>query len=510
MMVRMIPRAPLTLLVLVALLLGLIITAFNIWSLSSMHKQYITLVHNSPAPQYVKPAISAPTYIVYAKHPDSGYLKHVFNVLERDGYARGDFNTSTDWDVMWAHDYPFKKIRDRMLRLKPGQRVNKFPGSGYITNKVNLATSGLKNVPQAFQLPKEKNMFLEYAKKHPNKMFVQKSNNHRGIQIEKISNLKLDAEGSFVQEFIDNPLLVDGYKFDIGLYTTLTSIDPLRVYVHESDVLLRFCPTKYHPFDASDKNKYVVQDDYLPSWQVPSFTKYMGDTTGFSFKDTLNAYVKSLGKDSDEMWEQMYQTIVDVYRSQEEHFIRATSHYPHKEAFFEMVRFDFVIDDQLNVYLMEANMSPNLSSAHFEANALLYEQVVHSLLRLVGVVGRSVSGGAGLVLSKAEKDMQVSDKDVLVSPANCVSTECSDKNSCQLEQCELCKKCLSQSDLNNLRRAWLERKNQFVTRRIFPHAVSLEKAKSGSMEQEELVDSNRKMSKWYREKCLMDKSWCDH
>ena len=36
---------------------------------------------------------------------------------------------------------------------------------------------------------------------------------------------------------------------------------------------------------------------------------------------------------------------------------------------------DFVIDEDLKVYLMEANMSPNLSSAHFPANALLYEQV---------------------------------------------------------------------------------------------------------------------------------------
>ena len=94
-------------------MLGLIITAFNIWSLSTMHKQYMTIIHSSPSPQYLKPAITGPTYIVYAKHPDSGYLKHVFNVLERDGYTRGDFNTSTDWDVMWAHDYPFKKIRDR-------------------------------------------------------------------------------------------------------------------------------------------------------------------------------------------------------------------------------------------------------------------------------------------------------------------------------------------------------------------------------------------------------------
>lgn len=34
---------------------------------------------------------------------------------------------------------------------------------------------------------------------------------------------------------------------------------------------------------------------------------------------------------------------------------------------------------------MEANMSPNLSSAHFSQNTLLYEQVIYSLMNLVGI-----------------------------------------------------------------------------------------------------------------------------
>lgn len=49
------------------------------------------------------------------------------------------------------------------------------------------------------------------------------------------------------------------------------------------------------------------------------------------------------------------------------------------------MRFDLAIDDALRVYLMEANMSPNLSSAHFAQNQLLYEQVIYNLLNLVGV-----------------------------------------------------------------------------------------------------------------------------
>lgn len=57
-------------------------------------------------------------------------------------------------------------------------------------------------------------------------------------------------------------------KFDIGIYTVITSVLPLRVYIYEGDVLLRFCPENYFPFDSKNKDKYVVSDDYLTIWQV--------------------------------------------------------------------------------------------------------------------------------------------------------------------------------------------------------------------------------------------------
>ena len=92
-------------------------------------------------------------------------------------------------------------------------QVNHFPGCGYVTNKVSLATSELNHVPKAFHLPKDKGKFLDYAKLHPEKLWVKKSNDHRGIRVQDATSMDLETEGTFVQEFVHNPLLIDG-KYD--------------------------------------------------------------------------------------------------------------------------------------------------------------------------------------------------------------------------------------------------------------------------------------------------------
>ncbi len=57
------------------------------------------------------------------------YLLHFLEIEKRSsktqnllqflfsGYSRVSYNTSTDWDIMWAHDYPFTKVRKICLSL---------------------------------------------------------------------------------------------------------------------------------------------------------------------------------------------------------------------------------------------------------------------------------------------------------------------------------------------------------------------------------------------------------
>ena len=57
----------------------------------------------------------------------------------------------------------------------------------------------------------------------------------------------------------------------------------------------RYCPVKYHPFDPLIPDKYVVGDDYLPTWKVPPLIPYY-TKGGFSMKEAFDAHMKDLGK----------------------------------------------------------------------------------------------------------------------------------------------------------------------------------------------------------------------
>lgn len=327
-----------------------------------------------------------PKFWVYAKSNDTGYLKHVHAVLQRLGFQEG--NNESDWDLLWAHDYPFRVLSASLSKLQQHQRVNHFPGCGYITNKVDLSTSrGGRYIPAAFKMPEDQQAFLDYARSNPAKQFVQKSNDHRGIRIRDGSDANFTAD-TFIQEFIERPFLVDGYKFDIGVYTVITSVDPLRVYVYKGDVLFRFCPIEYYPFDPEVLDKYVVGDDYLPIWNVPSLKRYYAEL-GYSMKDSFDAYVRERGQNPAEMWDRVYDAIREVALMKEAQIREVSKRFGNGRNFFELVRFDLALDEDLTVYMMEANMSPNLSSAHYPPNQLLYEQVIFNTFALVGIAKRT-------------------------------------------------------------------------------------------------------------------------
>ncbi|XP_071963144.1 probable tubulin polyglutamylase ttll-15 [Antedon mediterranea] len=485
-----------------SLIIGVVVTLWNVHVLHIMQKLHMETHH---AVEVYEPLSfvkrNTPVYWIHAQNIQTGYLDHVMAVFDRIGYIKGGHNS--DWDVLWSHDYPFTELREKISKIRPHQKVNHIPGSGFITNKVTLVLSDIEYIPKAFQMPQQKSLFKQYILDHPEKLWVQKSSNHRGIRVKNVEALDLRMENTFVQEFVQDPLLVDGKKFDIGVYTVVTSVSPLRVYYYSGDMLIRYCGKKYDKTNFDDVNTYVVTDDYTPTWKMPSLHQYYTDMK-FTHKETLYAHIKSRGLDSSKVDKQIEDAIQKVFLSKLPQLQQSLEKYQHKNIFFELTRFDFVLDKDLNLYLMEVNMSPNLSTGHFSANKLLYEQVIYNTFSLIDVA-RNIP--VSLKSSSEDQDlMRVSLRDIQTDAKTCSSEEC---NGCQQLECQLCSRCLTNEVRQFLFESFLEHLHQRQMKRVYPESLTQEES---IMYQDkldnELALNDRLLRKWYRSKCRQEQSWC--
>lgn len=445
-----------------------------------------------------------PSYWIYGAGGEGQWV-HVNKVLQRLGFERVSQEKSATADLLWAHDYPFTKLRAKILDMKPHQKINHFPGCGFLTNKVDLCTTTKYDfIPKAFKLPTDQEAFKKYAEKNPKALFVVKHHQHRHIKIKNVQDINLKDNLTFVQEFIENPLLVDGHKFDIGVYTIITSVNPLRVYIYYGDILFRYCPVKYYPFDKDNVDKYIVGDDYKPTWDLPSLSRFYS-ALGYGMKGSFDAYMRSKGRNPQVIWDQVEEEIRLTILDKEKHIVASLKRYNSKN-FFEMMRFDLIIDDNLKVHLMEANMSPNLSSAHFKQNTILYEQVIFNLLNLVGV-GHYLHRDS-LVRQATDTELMLStDKNIMVNADTCGQLPCSE--SCAPIECQLCKPCLTNQDIAMLHLAYREHVNRGDTKRIFPPSTTnFTKFHYDEDYYKNLNPRNRLMVQWFRGKCLTDASWC--
>lgn len=187
--------------------------------------------------QQSKSVSNKPKYWAYSAQGQY-ILKHVHKVLDRMGYEQVPEN-STNWDLFWSREHPFQAPLSRIMsNLKKHQRVNHVPGTWHIANKEKFSMTESKYIPKSFSLPEEKEELLEYAKNNKDVLFIQKLNTHRGVMLKNVTDMDLSGR-SFAQVFVKNPLLIDGYKFDIGIYMVITAVNPLRIYWYQEDVLLR-------------------------------------------------------------------------------------------------------------------------------------------------------------------------------------------------------------------------------------------------------------------------------
>lgn len=439
---------------------------------------------------------------------------HIRNAFQNLGFVETN-DTNDDWKLLWSFRDPFYAHHpsfEVIKAMKPGQKINQLPGSGWFTYKWYLSEVNpkLDCLPLTFQLPKNHEAFIKFAKEHEGQYdWVRKNEGHKGVQAvtpesEAVANIK---NNTLVQQLI-RPVLISGRSWDFGIYVAITSSHPFRAYVYH-DIVLRFCPAQYVDpvVDPANVNAYVVGDHYTAPWEFPPCKKHLDQ--GKTYMQALTAVLKEQGHDVEDLIPQLKVRILELLLKMQPKLKGVSDGYTHgASSFFAMYRFDFMLDQQLRPYIMEVNLSPNLSSTRHKPLAALFGNVMRDLLRLIGF---GPEGAHRHVEISPETQQKLSAKDLAIASDDicnaCVDMDCSSTQVNCVARCPACRTPAQQQ-------AILETISEHVHEgsnwsRIYPIPQEIkDQATAYGKQQAPVGDLNGMLDAWVTAACRKDSSWC--
>ncbi|XP_072294553.1 tubulin polyglutamylase TTLL7 isoform X4 [Eucyclogobius newberryi] len=275
---------------------------------------------------------------------------------------------------------------EKIAELRNYQRINHFPGMGEICRKDCLARNMSKMIrsqpqdysfsPKTWIFPAEYTQFQNYVKelrrKRKQKTFIVKpANGAMGHGISLIRNCeKLPAQEHFiVQEYLDKPFLMEGYKFDLRIYILVTSCDPLRIFLY-NDGLVRMGTEKYHaPSEANLSQLYMHLTNYSVNKHNENFER--DETVDKGSKRSISWFTEFLrANDYDvaKFWGDISELVVKTLIVAEPHVLHAyrmcrPGQPPGSDSVcFEVLGFDIILDRKLKPWLLEINRAPSFGT----------------------------------------------------------------------------------------------------------------------------------------------------
>ncbi|KAF0981730.1 hypothetical protein FDP41_012387 [Naegleria fowleri] len=356
--------------------------------------------------------------------------------------------------VFWGHTFPHTHD-DWKLIIPSYTYFNHFPNSHQLSNKSLMAlnfqlvdeqtsphTIQFKSpyLPVTFYFPRQISLFLNFLKVSPeatNYRWIIKpigSGEGRGIRIHANAQVLLSEEFPtihpseiaacsiseetlnsikkkkiVVSQYIPNPLLLEGKKFDLRLYVLAIGGEPERVYLYR-DGIVRLASEPYSNSENTLNNPFIhitnnTVNDKKNKVQHETIKKEFGFFCNLTLQE-LKEHFSKHDLDWNIFWsrlaalvkESIQLTIFD--KNKQDEVYRACSH-----RCFEIFGFDVLIDENLNPYLLEVNSMPDLSGVSHSSHLTLSKDFTVKSKMLVSALNL-----VGLQISNTNADLGMDDE----------------------------------------------------------------------------------------------------
>jgi len=175
----------------------------------------------------------------------------------------------------------------------------------------------------------------------------------------------IETQSRIAQTYITNPLLLDfKNKFDFRVYMLVASTNPLIVYYHDG-----FLRVSLHTYDKNSHDKSVhltnthLSKDIFAEASEKNMTingmneQQLREYQMWTFED-LEEYLVEAGKVK-KGWLNDY--LRPTFKEAFIHTVRMSAHaFWNQSNVYEMYGLDFMLDEELNLWFIECNSSPQL------------------------------------------------------------------------------------------------------------------------------------------------------
>ncbi|GFO41356.1 tubulin polyglutamylase ttll5 [Plakobranchus ocellatus] len=324
--------------------------------------------------------------------------KIVRNILLSHGFHEVHPN-SADYNLVWSNSH----LKPFTLRtMTEFQKINHFPRSYELTRKDRLFKNlqrmqqikGHKHfdfIPASYVLPGDYQDFCSNFLKDKGPYIVKPVASSRGRGVFLINHpdqVPLD-ENVIVSKYVASPLVIDGFKFDVRIYVTVTSYDPIVIYLYEEG-LTRFATVKYERNAKHIRNQCMHLTNYSVNKRSQDYVKNDDpDVEDYGNKWSMGAmlrYLRSEGKDTAALMMRIEDVVIKTILSVESSVATACKMFqPFRGNCFELYGFDILLDENLKPWVLEVNLSPSLA-CDSPLDLKIKSNMLCDLFSLAGVV----------------------------------------------------------------------------------------------------------------------------
>ncbi|KAH8355077.1 hypothetical protein KR093_004994 [Drosophila rubida] len=278
------------------------------------------------------------------------------------------------WNIQWCDNTPHLDLLKGMKRF---QQINHFPGMSEICRKDMLSLNlnrmlkmypgDYRIFPKTWLMPSDAYDVAIYANKHKRTYILKPYSAGQGRGIWLTNNLRTVGrqEKLICQTYIDRPLLIDGFKFDLRVYTLVTSVDPLRIFVY-NEGLARFATHKYMPPALGNSNNVFMHlTNYCVNRRNSNYNAGKGHEGGSKRKlGEYNKWLKDHNYNVDEFWaavdDAIIKTVISAWPVLKHNYHVCFPKHDKIQACFQLLGFDILVDWKLKPFILEVNHTPSL------------------------------------------------------------------------------------------------------------------------------------------------------